>query len=134
MKKPPLAAIAILLICCQNLFGQSTAFLAKQYTQTADIILDVPIEKAFPLFGAIEEKKWAPGWNPVPVFPVSENIKAGYIFKTSGHQPDEDSLIWLVSQYDPSNYRVQYVVTGADRLVVIFIECHIFSANKTKAS
>ncbi|MHA4809036.1 SRPBCC family protein [Flavitalea flava] len=98
-------------------------FQAERITKTATIVLNGPIDTVFPLFGAFEEKKWAEGWNPVPLFPLSETMAEGILFKTAGHIHYETENIWVVSKYQPADHLVQYTVIAPGRFQTITITC-----------
>jgi hypothetical protein len=102
-------------------------------TKTATITLNGDLKKIFPLFGAYEEKKWAKGWNPTPVYPRTEKIEEGATFKTPGHLPGENEYIWRVSKFDEPNHLIQYMVYGPDRCWTITVQCAA-TANQTTAT
>lgn len=84
-----------------------------------------PLEKAFPLFGAIEEKKWAEGWEPRVLYPVPAIDQQGMVFRVE-HQ--HMSSIWTCTAFDAANGHVQYVYVIADALVTL-IEIHLTKAS-----
>jgi hypothetical protein len=109
-------------------------FRAERVARTATITLTGGIEMVFPLFGAIEEKKWADGWNPVILYPASEKLAAGMVFVTAGNDPAEGDYAWIVSAYQPDHYLVEYTVSTANRIWVIAIRCAALSAYGTEAT
>jgi len=111
----------ILLIALTLLAGRLNA--QTMQTQTAAITLNGDVKNVFPLFGAYEEKKWAKGWNPAPVYPVTETIEEGTTFRTPGHFPGENEYIWRVSRYDVPGLLIQYMVYGPDRCWTIAVQC-----------
>jgi hypothetical protein len=113
--------------------GQDTSFVADQVQQSAEITLQGPVAKVFPLFGIIREKEWDPEWNPTPVFPKSGDITEGAIYRTPGHVPGEAPLTWIVARYDTSLNRVTYIVTASDRIVSIDIQCKSDNDQHTRA-
>jgi len=112
---------------------KAQGFKAEQYAKSASIILNGSIEKVFPLFGAMEEKKWAEGWNPVPVFPESASMQEGLIFQTPDHAHEGAIVTWVVATYDVKEHVVKYIITAPDRLLFIDVYCSAQSANITKA-
>lgn len=82
-----------------------TGFHAKQATRTGAIRLDGAVAKVFPLFTPIEEKKWAPGWDPKPVWPESGEVVEGMVF-TVDETPGR--VFWVVTHYDPQRHEVSY--------------------------
>jgi hypothetical protein len=112
---------------------KAQGFKAEQVVQSASIVLDGNIEKVFPLFGAIEEKKWSEGWNPTPVFPASGNMEEGFIFQTADHVPGQPLLTWVVSKYSPASHQLQYIITSSLRVTTISVNCSKLSDSSTKA-
>jgi hypothetical protein len=111
-----------------------TSFKAERLSRTATIILNGAVEKVFPLFGAIEEKKWADGWNPSVLYPKSEQIEEGMVFTTQGHGHGEDRFAWIVSRHQVEEHLIEYVVSTANRYWVIDIQCAAPSKDHTKAT
>ena len=102
-------------------------FKAEKVSRTATFEINANINKVFPLFGAFEERKWADGWNPTLIYPSTEIIEEGTVFKTKGDRDDEKEFIWFVSKYEPQNYLIQYVVSTQNRFWTITIKCKIIS-------
>lgn len=111
----------IILIALTLLAGRLNA--QTMQTQTATITINGDVKKVFPLFGAYEEKKWAKGWQPAPVYPLTETIEEGATFRTPGHLPGENEYIWRVSKYDNRLHLIQYMVYGPDRCWTITVQC-----------
>ncbi len=109
------------------------AFKAERLSKSATITLNGSIGRVFPLFGAIEEKKWADGWNPVVLYPTSEKLEEGMVFTTQAHSHDETAYAWIVSKYQTENHLVEYIVSTANRYWVITIQCVASSDTQTKA-
>jgi hypothetical protein len=82
-----------------------TGFRAKQALRTGTIRLDGPIEEVFPLFTPIEEKKWAAGWDPKPVWPESGEVVEGMVF-TVDEAPGR--VFWVVTHYDAQRHEIAY--------------------------
>lgn len=122
------------MIYNQKTIGQPPIFTSEEYSREASITINASIDRTFPLFGAWEEKKWAPEWNPVPIFPLDMKLLKGSIFKTQSHVPGEDSVIWLVTRYDRVNHQLEYVITGSDRVVIISIVCKSMGKGITSAN
>jgi hypothetical protein len=125
------AGVMIGMSCAAE--GKSQNFKAEQFVQSASIVLLGNIDKVFPLFGAMEEKKWSEGWHPTPVFPVSGNMEEGLIFQSPDHVPNSGLLTWVVAKYDRLNHQVQYIVTSANRVTVITVACSRVDDDHTKA-
>lgn len=109
-------------------------FKAERVSRTATITLNASIEKVFPLFGAIEEKKWADGWNPVILYPYTEKIEEGMVFTTQAHGHHESVFAWIISKYRPEDYLIEYIVSTSNRYWIINIRCASSSNSETKAA
>ena len=60
-------------------------FKSERVTKTASFVVNSNIENVFPLFGAFEERKWEPNWEPILIYPDKEIIEEGTTFKIKGH-------------------------------------------------
>ena len=109
------------------------AFKAERLSRSATITLSGPVGRVFPLFGAIEEKKWAEGWNPVLLYPTSANLEEGMVFTTPAHNHGETTYAWIVSKYETENYLVEYIVSTLNRYWVITVQCVASSDTETNA-
>jgi polyketide cyclase/dehydrase/lipid transport protein len=109
-------------------------FRSERISRTSAITLDGSIERVFPLFGAVEERKWAEGFEPVVLYPPSEQIEAGMTFTTPASNASEERYTWTVSQYEPEHHRVQYTVWTANRVWTITIQCRALPGSKTDAT
>jgi len=107
---------------------------AVRYEKTSTIVLQASVERVFPLFGAYEEKKWAEGWDPLPIYPVTGEFGEGTLFRTKGHSNSAPNALWIVSRYDTTSHIVQYTIPDADRILTIHITCEPSSNHETKAT
>ena len=117
-----------LLLFLAGGFSQDAKLGSAQVRRTGEITLHAPLEKVFPLFGPVDEAKWAPGWQAS--IKHGGNAEVGTVFTTdaSGHQ-----ATWIVSRYDEERRAIQYtVVFPEDRVVQIDIECQFRNANETR--
>ena len=71
-------------------------------TQVGSFHLDAPQQRVFPLFTALGERAWAPGWEPVMLSGLEES---GSAFRTR-HNGRETT--WIVTDYRPAEGRVSY--------------------------
>ena len=125
-------ASAIVLIMMQSYITvKAQDFKAEQFVKSASIVLNGNVEKVFPLFGAMEEKKWSEDWHPIPVFPVSGYMEEGFIFQSPDHVPDSPPLTWVVAKYDPSTHQVRYIITSTNRVTIISVDCSKLDGNCT---
>jgi hypothetical protein len=80
------------------------------------VIVKAPYEKAFPLFGAYEERKWAKGFEPRFIHPSPARDQQGMIFTWElGGAPS----VWANTAYDPATGHVQYIYFVQDAMVTL---------------
>lgn len=96
---------------------------AERISRCAVITLNGPIEKVFPLFGPVMEKEWAEGWNPEIIYSSSGIVEEHMIFRTKAHHPSESYYTWVITQYDPDRYLIEYTVSTANRIWFIRVAC-----------
>jgi hypothetical protein len=130
----PVVLLVQISSCHRNTEMDDKAFIAERLSKSATITLNGPIEEVFPLFGVIEEKKWADGWNPVVLYPISEKLEEGMVFTTQVQSHSETTYAWIVSKYQPENNLVEYIVSTANRYWMITIHCVASSDTETKAT
>jgi hypothetical protein len=65
-----------------------------------------PLSVAFPLFGAAGERRWAPDWQPVFVWPSEQADRTGMVFMVAH---GDRQGIWANTELDPIGGRIQYV-------------------------
>ena len=88
--------------------------------QSAQIVLKAPIEVVFPLFGPIEEKKWARGWDPKVLYPKGKDFTEGMVFRTPSTNSKEDWFYWTLACLQDLHL-VRYLVSTSNRLWTINI-------------
>ena len=73
------------------------------------ITVNATPDKAFPLFGPARESDWSPDFKPMFVFPENgDNPAEGDVF-TSKPKDGRAISTWVMTVYDPSSGRVEYV-------------------------
>ena len=77
---------------------------------------DAPFDVTWPLFGADKERVWAPGWNPVFVWPVNAIDQEGMVFKVSR---GDKTAVWVNTAFDRAAKRIQYVYVLPDVVVAV---------------
>ncbi|HZQ23813.1 MAG TPA: hypothetical protein VFA89_13560 [Terriglobales bacterium] len=99
--------------------AKTAADSAKSASHTGVIRLQGMINRVFPLFTPIEEKQWAPGWDPKPINPADGKVQEGMIFETDG----PPRIIWVVTKYDPGSHEIDYLTLGPDIVRQLKIRC-----------
>jgi len=99
---------------------------------TLDLKINQPIDILFPLFSAEGEKLWVPGWDYENIMGTSD-LNEDYIFLTKNHDHASTDAIWLVKQYKPESYFVQfYKVEPEDKVGIITVQCTKMNESLTK--
>ncbi len=68
--------------------------------------LSIPAEQAFPLFTALGEKQWVPGWQPDLIYPASGELEEDQVFFTGQGQ---ERTFWYVAHLDADRFEVDYI-------------------------
>lgn len=98
-------------------------------TQLGSFHLDAPIARVFPLFTALGEKAWAPGWEPEL---LSGREERGSVFRTA-HAGRETT--WVVVDYRPSEGRVSYArLAHGSNMGLVDVRCTPVSGGGTEVS
>jgi hypothetical protein len=91
--------------------------------------VDAPFDQVAPLFGANEERKWSPGWNPQFVYPTPARDVPGMVFKVAHGQ---FTSVWVNTAFDLVAGHIQYAYVLNDAMSTL-IDIHVArqSANQT---
>jgi hypothetical protein len=87
-----------------------------------------PYERVFPLFGALEEKKWAEGWDPQFVYPSPARDQQGMVFTV---ERAGMTSVWTNAALDEAAGHVQYVYILNDAMVTL-VDIHLAKAGATE--
>jgi hypothetical protein len=130
-----LAAIGLLcgVVVPSSLLAQESDHTLLAHTRiTFTFTVNAPFGQAAPLFGADEERKWAPGWDPQFVYPNPAKDQAGAVFLVK-HGPN--SSVWTTTAFDLTDGYVQYVyVMNHVMVTLIDIRLTRHSAQRTGVS
>ena len=111
--------LLVLLLFVAAGSAQSTKPASTHVRRTGQITLQGPVDKVFPLFGPVDEAKWAPGWEPSIQY--GGNAQTGTVFTTDS---SPHPATWIVSRYEGKAHDMQYtVVFPEDRVVQLDIAC-----------
>jgi hypothetical protein len=98
-------------------------------TQIRSFHLDAPLARVFPLFTALGEKAWAPGWEPEL---LSGREERGSVFRTV-HGGRETT--WIVVDYRPSEGRASYArLAQGSNMGLVDVHCTAASAGGTEVT
>jgi len=89
------------------------------------------IDQVFPLLCPVRELDWLDSWNYKMIHSNSGLIEKDCVFTTPHHVDFE--TIWYVTQYDKSNYKIEFVrVTPNENVVKINIQLEKINEQKTR--
>ena len=98
-------------------------------TQVRSFHLDAPIARVFPLFTALGEKAWTPGWEPEL---LSGQEERGSVFRTR-HGGREST--WIVVDYQPAQGRASYARLARDSNIgLVDVQCSATAGGGTDVS
>ena len=100
--------------------SQKASFVGRRVANKGDFFVTFPVDSVFPLYGPVEEARWAPGWEPRWLFPDRASAEAsvpepGWTF-TTGKGPREQKL-WYLQEADFARHKITYVVHWPGRMV-----------------
>jgi hypothetical protein len=116
-----LLAISLLLFCAM---AQADDRAQMRIARSAEITINGPLEKVFPLFTPEGEARWISYWKYTPIFPADGSTERDMVFRT-----DEQTL-WTLAVYEPPRRSV-YVHASADEMARIEVECRAIDASHT---
>jgi len=89
--------------------------------RTGVVRVALPPDEALPLFTAVGETKWVPGWSPTYVSPADGAAVTGGVWLT---RDGETEVIWRVQRYDVRARVAEYLrVVPGNRVVVVRVAC-----------
>lgn len=111
-----------------------TTFSARHFSHTQTLTIDGPIDQVFPLFGPLEERRWAQGWNPTILYSDSAlGDSTGTVF--TSNLPGEPETIWYVAQFDTARHLIEYVrVTPGHKIALVRALCDALPDDRTSAA
>lgn len=109
--------------------AEPNATTTNHVSRSATIVLNGAIDKVFPLFGFLEEKKWSRGWDPQDIVTTASLQDSVFTYSHDGL-----TATWIVTEYDPIQHRATYAVfVPENRTMTIRIVCTP-EGNRTRAS
>lgn len=79
-------------------------------------VANAPFEVAWPLFGADKERAWAPGWQPVFLWPEKAFDQEGMVFEI---RHGDRNAVWINTAFDRMAGRIQYVYVIPDVVATV---------------
>lgn len=103
----------------------------QHISRSTTIQVKAPVDEALPLFTAVGECLWVPGWNPTYIYPESGEAETGMIWKTD---TDGKDAIWVTVNYDTVQHLASYVKWTPEKHVTrIDIDCNSTEDGNTQA-
>jgi hypothetical protein len=97
--------------------GQDPNAAALAHTRTEfHFTADGPFEQVAPLFGAKEERKWSPDWDPQFIYPQPARDQPGMVFKIMHGQHE---AIWMNTAFDLAAGHFQYAYILNDAMATL---------------
>jgi hypothetical protein len=94
---------------------------------------DAPVARVFPLFGPVEERRWAPGWDPELLHLVDDGVGVGTVFRTRAGAGGD--VIWVLADYDATAHQARYVrVAPLTHAGTIAVRCEAQGADRTRVT
>ena len=96
---------------------------SRSVSHTEAFDIRQPAETLFPLFTPEGERAWVPGWD-YENLQGTTRLHADYVFRTKSHDHAAAEAVWIVKNYDPDHYRVDYykIEPGA-KVGIISVKC-----------
>jgi hypothetical protein len=133
---PLLAVVASGALCVSVIAPAAAQDATPQplaHTRTEfHFVVNAGFEQAAPLFGAEQERKWAPDWNPAFVYPTPAHDQQGMVFQVNH---GEHSSVWVNTAFDLAAGHIQYAYVLSDAMATV-IDIHLTreGAQKTGVS
>lgn len=121
------------MITMTNTLLAQAPFKAARVEKSASFKVNTSVEKAFPLFGPIREREWTAGWEPQIIYSSGAEVEEHMVFKTTARHQGEDEYLWVITQFRPKDFFVEYMVSTSQRIWFIAVKCrpHGQSTNVT---
>lgn len=113
--------ILAMISLTNSAFAQT--FKAERVQKSASFVVNTSIEKAFPLFGPVREKEWAAGWEPQIIYSINPEVEEHMIFKTTAKHHGESEYTWVLTQFRPKEFFLEYTVSTSGRVWFITVKC-----------
>ena len=101
--------------------------MRKQYRH--EIVVDRPVDEAFPLFTPRGEESWVPGWRPDYFAPEDGETQKDMLFATG---EGNERTWWTCLAYEPEKHRVRYLrLTPESRAAFVEVRCKAHDVGST---
>jgi hypothetical protein len=112
--------------------SQEVEFVAYRAVNMGRFFVPFAVDEVFPLYGPVEEAKWAPGWKPQWLYPERSSAETtlperGWVFTTG--KRSKDRKLWYLQKADFSLHEVSYFVHWPGRMAYTIDICATRSAD-----
>lgn len=107
----------------RTVFEPQAEFKSKRVQRFAVFKVNAPVQIVFPLFGPMKEKLWAAGWEPEIIYSTTNDVEEHMVFKTNSGHGESEPYLWVINQYKPEEYLVEYMVSTSVRIWFITVYC-----------
>jgi len=109
-----------------------TAFAPATITLAGKLMVNAPVEAAFPLFSPEGERLWVPEWNPEILHPPEGTWEQAQIFRT---REEMGEAVWVITRLDRGRHEAEYHRVEPGRYVArIEVSCRPAGAASTEVS
>lgn len=98
-------------------------FKPERIQRSASFTIHGKIENVFPLFGPIREKEWAEGWEPQILYRSGDVLVEEYMMFETNSPDGSEKYTWVITQYQPEKYLIEYTVSTRERIWFIRVLC-----------
>jgi hypothetical protein len=117
-----ISLVGIFASCKSASQEPASSATALAHTRTEfHFVADAPFEQTAPLFGANEERKWSPDWNPQFVYPTPAHDQQCMVFRV---EHPHHSSVWVNTAFDLSAGHIQYAYVLNDAMATM-IDIHL---------
>ena len=110
-------SVGAALIATTSLSGQDSKASALTHTRVVfKFTANASFEQTAPLFGANEERKWSPDWDPQFLYPNPAHDQPGMVFRVE--HPHHFS-VWVNTAFDLAAGHIQYAYVLNDAMATL---------------
>lgn len=97
-----------------------------------EIVLDLPVEEALPLFTPRGEERWVPGWRPRYILPATGETCEEMLFTTD---MDGETTFWTCLKWQPADGHARYLrITPGSRISIVDVTCQAEGPSRSLVS
>ena len=109
------------VVACARTHAQADASALTHTRVEFHFVANAPLEQAAPLFGANEERKWSPDWDPQFVYPKPARDEQGMVFRV---EHPHHTAVWVNTAFDLAAGHIQYAYVLNEAMATL-IDIHL---------